>query len=199
MIDKISDTCNPGHTEICCYHLVVHIHLQTARLTIRRFVAKDEDDLVSIVPEQSRDYIRNEMIPGHLALYDQEPGFGVWAADNRATGAFMGWFVFRPRKSDGMPELGYLLRQSSWGNGYATEGSLALIDKGFSEKSIDRVVAESTSVNLASRRVMEKCGMLYVRTHFAQQWNPNAPGNQSEVEVMEYEITRANWEKASQG
>jgi RimJ/RimL family protein N-acetyltransferase len=171
----------------------VHIHLQTARLTIRRFSAHDEDDLASLVPEQSRDYIRNEMIPDHLALYDQQPGFGTWAADDRATGAFIGWFVFRPRKSDGAPEIGYLLSQSSQGNGYATEGSLALIDKGFGEQGIDRVVAVSASANLASRRVMEKCGMRHVCTYFAKQWNPDAPGNQSEVEVVEYEITRTNW------
>ncbi len=57
---------------------------------------------------------------------------------------------------DGVAELGYRLRQSAWGNGYATEGSLALIDHGFTESRVRRVVAETLAGNLGSRRVLEK-------------------------------------------
>ena len=65
-----------------------------------------------------------------------------------------------------MIDLGYRLRRSAWGNGYATEGSRALINKGFTEHGIDRVAAETMTVNLVSRRVMEKCGLTYIRTYF---------------------------------
>jgi len=46
----------------------------------------------------------------------------------------------------------------AWGKGYATEGSRALIRKGFTELGVQRVVAEAMAVNVASRRVMEKAG-----------------------------------------
>ena len=53
-------------------------------------------------------------------------------------------------------ELGYRLRKSAWGKGYATEGSRALIRKGFTEYGVQRVVAAAMAVNQASRRVMGK-------------------------------------------
>ena len=57
----------------------------------------------------------------------------------------------------------------SLGKGYATEGSRALIRKGFAEYGVQRVVAEAMAVNQASRRVMEKAGLKLVRT-FHQPW-----------------------------
>lgn len=191
-----------------CYYLPVHVHLQASRLTIRRFTAEDEDNLVSLnsdpevmryltggVPEPGRDQIRDEIIPFHLAFYEAHPGFGTWAADDIGTGSFLGWFHLRPRRSDGLPDLGYRLRRSAWGNGYATEGSRALIDKGFADHDIDRVVAETMTVNLASRRVMEKCGLRYVRTYFEDEQYAIEGAEQGHVE---YQLTRADWEAAQQ-
>ena len=63
----------------------------------------------------------------------------------------------------------YRLWKSAWGKGYATEGSRALIRKGFTEFGVQRVVAQAMAVNQASRRVMEKAGLKLVRT-FHQPW-----------------------------
>ena len=48
----------------------------------------------------SREEIRDEIIPFHLATYDQHPGFGTWVADDTGTGQFLGWIHLRPRRSD---------------------------------------------------------------------------------------------------
>ncbi len=61
------------------------------------------------------------------------------------------------------------MRKSAWGKGYATEGSRALIRKGFTESGVQRVTAEAMAANTASRRVMEKAGLTLVRT-FSQPW-----------------------------
>lgn len=187
---------------------MVHVHLQTARLTIREFVPEDEDNLVSLnsdpevmryitggVPEPGRDQIRDEIIPYHLGFYDEHPGFGTWAADDIRTASFLGWFHLRPRRSDGVPDLGYRFLRSAWGNGYATEGSRALIDKGFTDLNLDRVAAETMTVNLASRRVLEKCGMHHVRTYFESEQYAIEGADQGHVE---YELTRAEWATARQ-
>ena len=112
---------------------------------LRRFTAADEANLVSLNSDPevmryitggrptSREQIRDEIMPFHLAAYAKHPGFGTWAADDIGTGQFLGWFHPRPRRSDGVIDLGYRLRRPAWGNGYATEGSRALIDKGFTE------------------------------------------------------------------
>ena len=104
-------------------------------------------------------------MPAFLGYYRIIRAFGFWAAIEKSTGDFLGWFHFRPR--EGAPdevELGYRLRKSAWGKGYATEGSRALIRKGFTESGVQRVVAEAMAANLASRRVMEKAGLTLVRT-----------------------------------
>jgi RimJ/RimL family protein N-acetyltransferase len=54
------------------------------------------------------------------------------------------WCHFRPadvRPSD-EPELGYRLRRSAWGKGYAIEGWPALIRKGFTELGVRRMVVD---------------------------------------------------------
>ena len=184
----------------------MHLHLKTARLTLRRCTAADEDNLVSLNSDPevmryinggqptSREEIRDKIIPFHLAAYGNHPGFGTWAAHDTGTGQFLGWLHLRPRRSDGVIDLGYRLRRSAWGNGYATEGSRALIDKGFAEHGIDRVTARTMTVNLASRRVLEKCGLTHIRTCF-DDGQPTIDG--ADQGNVEYQLTRAQWEAAT--
>ena len=92
----------------------------------------------------------------------------------------------------GEVELGYRLRRSAWGKGYATEGSRALIQKGFAEFGVQRVVASTMVVNVASRRVMENAGLKFVRT-FHQPW-PDYIEGEEEGDV-EYALLRSEWEQ----
>jgi RimJ/RimL family protein N-acetyltransferase len=184
----------------------MRVFLETERLLLRRFVESDVDNLFNLdgAPEvmrfinggkpTPRDVIRNETLPRFLNAYERFEGFGVWAAIERSTGEFLGWFEFYPRKDVGPEEveLGYRLRRSAWGKGYATEGSRALIRKGFVELGVRRVVAETMVVNAASRRVMEKAGLRYVRT-FHQKWPERIEGE--EQGDVEYALTKADWER----
>ncbi len=115
-----------------------------------------------------REEIRDQIIPFHLAVYDRLDRLGTWAAESIATGEFLGWFHFRPGPGpDGdcaNVDLGYRLRRPAWSKGYATEGSRALISMGFTDLGVERVFARAMTVNTASRRVMEKCGLTLVRT-----------------------------------
>lgn len=54
--------------------------------------------------------------------------------------------------------FGYCIRKDSWGKGYATEIAKALIDFAYSLGIRDFQGTVATE-NIASRRVMEKCGM----------------------------------------
>ena len=84
-------------------------------------------------------------------------------------------------------ELGYRLRTNAWGKGYATEGSRALIRHGFTQLGLTRVVANTMTVNTASRRVMEKCGLTYLRTYY-MPWPETIEG--TELGDVEYALTR---------
>jgi RimJ/RimL family protein N-acetyltransferase len=119
---------------------------------------------------------------------------GMWAAEERATGAFVGWFELRPHSPEdaaaGVVELGYRLRRAAWGKGYATEGSRALIDKGFAELGVRLITANTMFVNKGSRRVMEKCGLTFLRT-FVGDWPEAIEG--SEHGEVEYTLSRERW------
>ncbi|MGC1211726.1 MAG: GNAT family N-acetyltransferase [Micromonospora sp.] len=180
------------------------IFLSTGRLVLREFTPADAPLLIELDgdPEVMRyltggrptppEEIRDRVLPRMLAAYRRPPGWGWWAAERRQDGAFLGWFEFRPIR-DGDPrevELGYRLRRAAWGAGYATEGSRALIDKGFAELDVERVMATTMAVNDGSRQVMEKAGLAYVRT-VHQAWPDPIEG--SEHGEVEYALTRREW------
>ena len=56
-------------------------------------------------------------------------------------------------------EVGYRFLKEHWGRGYATESARASIAYGFDEVGLDRIVAVALESNVASRRVLEKCGL----------------------------------------
>ena len=148
------------------------VYLETERLILRRLTEADAQSLFELDsdPEvmryltggipHTRDDIVTEVLPYYLGYYDRYEHYGFWAAIERATGAFLGWFHFRPhRDAPEEIELGYRLVRSVWGKGYATEGSRGLIEKGFTRLGVSKVVAETLAINTRSRRVMERLGM----------------------------------------
>lgn len=181
------------------------LFLQTDRLLLRRFTPADVDLLVELDSDPqvmhhitgglatSREEIADDVLPAFLDYYQRCDSFGFWAVTERSTGQFLGWFHLRPAGNDGPDEveLGYRLRRDAWGHGYATEGSRALIDKAFAELGVRRVHAETMAVHVASRRVMERSGLRFIRT-FHQDWPYPIPGD--EQGDVEYAVTREEWE-----
>jgi RimJ/RimL family protein N-acetyltransferase len=179
------------------------VFLETERLLLRRFTGADVDDLVELDGDPEvmrfltngrptpREEIERETLPRIIGNYERLRGLGRMAAIERSTGTFLGWIGFDPPEAgrpDDEIELGYRLRCSAWGRGYATEGSRALIRRAFDEFGARRVWAQTMAVNLASRRVMEKAGLRYVRT-FHLTWDHPIPG--TEHGEVEYALDRA--------
>jgi RimJ/RimL family protein N-acetyltransferase len=189
--------------------------LETERLVLRRFTEADVDNLFDLDSDPavmrfitggaptSRSVIESEVLPRFLRSYARADGFGVWAAIEKSTGDFVGWFSLQPTDGTGSAEatLGYRLRQAAWGQGYATEGALALIHKGFTELGVRRVVASTYQDNLASRRVMEKAGLTLVRRFRLAAADLAAIGTFDAASLdiwdgdeVEYALERAVWE-----
>ncbi|MFJ8477818.1 GNAT family N-acetyltransferase [Kitasatospora sp. NPDC094011] len=181
-------------------------YVETQRMTLRRFTGADVDALAALhghpdvmrfiddglpVP---RAVVEQRQLPDILGEYAELPGGqGCFAAVEKSTGAFLGWFALRPAHSIGLnggTELGYRLLPSVWGLGYATEGARALVRHAFTELAVDRIVATTMTVNTASRRVLEKAGLSLVRTFFEDWSEPIAGAEHGDVE---YAVTREAW------
>jgi RimJ/RimL family protein N-acetyltransferase len=187
--------------------VAVDVFLETPRLILRRFTMDDLDDVFALDSDPEvmffitggrgtpRAELATDHLPAWLGHYERDGGrFGFWAADLRESGEFIGWFHLRPGENDapGGAELGYRLRRDAWGKGYASEGSRALVDKAFTDLGLQRVRAQTMTVNKASRRVMEKAGLRYVKTFFAD-WPDRIPGD--EHGDVEYALTRQEWDR----
>ncbi len=173
------------------------IFLETARLILRQFAPADVENLMSLDSDHQvmrfinggtptpTEVIQNQFLPKILSYYAKYPHFGFWAVHEKVSQEFIGWFHFYPAIENPFavelnlvtPEeiaLGYRLRRIVWGKGYATEGSKALIHKGFTELQVPRVVGWALAENLASIRVMQKAGLQFERAFaFTEQPLPN--------------------------
>lgn len=190
--------------------------LETERLVLRRFTEDDADNLFDLDSDPEvmrylnggistpREFIETAILPRFCRYDERSPCFGFWAADERATGEFAGWFSLRPSEGRDRAEvsLGFRLRRSSWCQGYATEGARALIRLGFSQLGVQRVVASTYEDNMASRRVMEKAGMTLTRVF---RMTRQELGRVDTYDVgtqdlwhghdVEYALLRSDWEE----
>jgi RimJ/RimL family protein N-acetyltransferase len=189
--------------------------LVTGRLVLRRFTRDDVGGLLALDGDpavmrfldsrlKARADIEAEVLPRLLSYHQRHPGFGYWAADTREDGEFIGWFglhpvtpsaaamVHWPDRPDGTrtASVGYRLRRSAWGRGYATEGTRSLVSLAFTDLGVEQVVATTMAVNAGSRRVMEKAGLRYARTVHVD-WADPLPG--TERGEVEYRLRRADW------
>lgn len=95
-------------------------------------------------------------------------GYGRFAVEDRATGALLGRVgVMRQDAWQATPEkdeVGWAIDRAGWGEGLATEAAAATLRDGFERVGLRRIVSFTLAENLASLRVMEKCGMTRMGT-----------------------------------
>lgn len=93
-----------------------------------------------------------------------EIGKCVYAITKAENGEFLGCCALEPHQHDEALELGYWLGQPYWNKGYGTEAAHALIDMAFRTRQIDHIDARCRVTNIASRRVIQKCGFQFQGT-----------------------------------
>ncbi|AVT39922.1 GNAT family N-acetyltransferase [Plantactinospora sp. BB1] len=157
---------------------------------------------------------RDEVVASHaqrMALARKVDGLGYWMAFGSDGGAgdstsptdehegdFVGLMMLPPAHGPDQPDdptvadLGYRLVRRYWRKGLASEASRALLRHAFDVVGQHRVIAQTMTVNVGSRGVMNAVGMRYVRTYFPS-WDAPLPG--ADLGEVEYEMTRAMWEE----
>ncbi len=162
----------------------MRIYLETPRLIFREFTSEDLQGLIDLNSDAEvmqhitagapipSDRICHEVLPRFLRLHRESSEFGYWAAVEKNKGDFLGWFQFK-RKDEDSVELGYRLKRSAWGRGFATEGARALLVKGFEQLGVERVFARAMISNQASIRVMEKVGLKFEGNYIESEFPSN--------------------------
>ncbi|MFC5907878.1 GNAT family N-acetyltransferase [Streptacidiphilus monticola] len=177
--------------------------LRTARLLLRGLRTEDLDAGLAEMhadPEVMR-YIRDGSTQDRTQAAQfldarqrdwQEQGFGLFAVESLADGAFVGWVglavpAFLPEILPAV-EIGWRLRRPCWGRGYATEAARAALAFGFTDAGLDRIVSVRHVDNSASGRVMAKLGLRPER-------RTTVPGHGRPVEVCA--ISRQEYRRLS--
>lgn len=145
--------------------------LETERLILRPLCADDYEALCVLdMNPEVRSYfpegvLNRAEVQNELDRYIREwntVGFGIFAAIERQSNQLIGRCGFAKLNS-GDVEFGYLFLPSYWGQGLATEAGHALLAWAAKHIPVDHIVGFAPAHHIASLRVLEKCGMKFVK------------------------------------
>jgi len=118
-----------------------------------------------------------------------EIGKCVYAITKADNGVFLGCCGVEPTGDPNTVEIGYWLGEPYWNQGYTTEAAHALIDMVFrTRENVAQIDARCRVTNVASRRVVQKCGFQFQGSGLAASL---ALG--STVPVEWYRLDRKTW------
>ncbi|MBL7724318.1 MAG: GNAT family N-acetyltransferase [Chitinophagaceae bacterium] len=150
----------------------MNVILETERLLLRTFTTEDarliyelnrEPDVTRFTGDPITDIVHaqqvlEQVILPQYVLYNH----GRWAVHTKQALEFIGWCGLKSRPERNEIDLGYRFLKSTWGKGYATEAAFACIKYGFEKLGLKRIVGRAMPGNIASLKVLEKCGMTYI-------------------------------------
>lgn len=150
--------------------------LTTERLIMRKMLVSDYKDMFeySCRPETSKyllwtPHVSPKFSKRYLSYLQgqyRDENFYDFALENRATGKMIGTCGFTTFDlENNSAEVGYVLNPDYWGIGLAPEALRRLMQFGFTELRLHRLVAKIINENSASKRVAEKCGFRHESTH----------------------------------
>jgi [ribosomal protein S5]-alanine N-acetyltransferase len=111
--------------------------------------------------QEAEKSFRNALIPKPM---------GLLATVFKPEGRYIGRCGLYPCRGDdnevipGEGVLAFYLARPYWGRGLATEAGRAFIEFGFRELGLSRIEAGANTLNLASNRVLQKLGFVWVRS-----------------------------------
>ena len=149
--------------------------LETERLRLRHWRDEDREAFAALNadPQVMRHFpaplerAHSDALLRRIAADLDERGWGLWALEERASGAMLGFTGLAPvafaAPFTPAVEIGWRLVRSHWGRGLAGEAARAALAFAFTELSLDEVVAFTSAGNRRSRALMRRLGMTHDR------------------------------------
>jgi len=148
------------------------VAVETERLILREWGEGDGDLFYSIMNTPAvmrhlggvQDRATWEAALGRINGFQQEFGHTFWLVERKSDGELLGFCGLKRVNAEGTPlkgevEIGWRLRESAWGQGYAKEAALASLDLAFDRFGADFVVALTIGPNAESQALMLRLGM----------------------------------------
>lgn len=129
-----------------------------------------------------------------LQLHYKKNGYNYFATEVLETGEFIGFIglALQVYESDFNPatDIGWRLKKSAWGKGFATEGAKRCLKYAFNELKLERVISTCTKNNSKSEKVMSKLGMVRKKVFN----HPKLKKYPAFEKCIWYEITKNSWQ-----
>ena len=143
-----------------------HIIFETERLIVRQyafeidaenfFLLNGDDDVMRYIRATKTKEECDVFLKKAIDSYKINPLIGRWAADEKATGKFVGSFAIIPIEGSEDIQLGYALLKENWGKGFASELTKSGLAYYFKNTNADHIYAIAEKANIASHKVLLK-------------------------------------------
>jgi len=142
--------------------------IQSQRLQFRPFQDQDRAFLTQLYQNSTvmkliggvRDVEKTELALQKFIKHFQDHGYGMLLAQRKTDGVNVGYCGCRGYGSEIPAEIGYIIDEPFWGEGYATEAVKAVSGEMRKFSQIDELIALIGAENYPSQKVIEKCGFL---------------------------------------
>lgn len=128
-----------------------------------KIYAASQNEMENFIELQTNDILKTaykEMLNGCLENPEQWEWYAIWMIELK-DGTHIGELCFKGIDSDGVVEIGYGIVEKYQEHGYATEAVKAISSWAFQEPKVSAIEAEIDDKNIASKKVLEKCGFVF--------------------------------------
>ena len=175
---------------------------ETDRLILREWDVADPDRFYAVMNTPAvmkhlggvQDHSTWEAAVGRIFGFQRDYGHTFWLLERKFDRELLGFCGLKRVNAEasnlvGQFEIGWRLRETAWGKGYAKEAAIASLDLGFGRFGAPHVVALTVAQNEESQGLMKRLGMRrredldFHDPRFGQDLNP----------TIVYRIEAADW------